>query len=67
MGSRSLEMFLSEANCRKFVERNPGLQREATYSIKDVDICDKLNKKQHQTLVALIEEFEAIFAKDDSD
>jgi len=67
MGSRSLEMFLSEANCRKFVERNPGLQREATYSIKDVDICDKLNKKQHQTLVALIEEFEAIFAKDDSE
>ena len=63
----NLEMFLSEANCRKFVERNPGLQRQAAYSIEDIDICDKLTPKQRQILVDLIKEFEAIFAKDDSE
>ena len=60
-------MFLSEANCRKFVERNPGLQKEATYSIEDIDICGQLTRKQRQVLLALVKEFEAIFAKDDSE
>ena len=63
----NLECYLSEANCRKFAERNPGLQKHKKYSIDDVDICQDLEQHQIKALMDLLAELADIFAKDDSE
>ena len=62
-----LECFLSEANCRKFIDRNPGMQKLQTFSIKDIKINKDLGSARVKALLRLIKEYEDIFARDDSE
>ena len=66
----NLECYLSEANCRKFIERNPGLQKFQKFSIDDIKINRDEREMQPewiQKLERLVKEFLDIFATDDSE
>lgn len=64
-----LDCFLSEANCRRWMERNPdvNLEEKREFSLQDVKYDVKLNEKQMDQMKALVEKYESVFAKNDDE
>ena len=64
----TFEIYLSEANCRRFRERNPGsLDQLKRYSLEDIDINPNLSDWAKNAIKALIKKWAHIFAKHDGE
>ena len=64
-----VDCFLSEANCRRWFERNPNVNLEEgkTFSIEEIRIDEKVTKGRKQQLEKIFKEFEDVFAKNDDE
>ena len=64
-----LDCFLSEANCRRWAERNPtvNLEEGRVFSLDDVKYDEKLQAKQKQQMESIFREMEDVFAKNDDE